>query len=696
MKIDIKRLLLSFLLGFMVISTMPLMAIDTDGDGIDDINDTDDDNDGILDAIEIQGGGKCTYGFYHVIDGTLNIFDVENLVYLPIGANSGVIYNAMGYDSATGNLYALSRSTGTDKDGTTVNSGDILEVNKRTGAITKLGTNHINSFTADFYAGELYATLKNSNSSMWDRATDTVTTNTNIQIDVADFAFSDASGSLVGYGLKTTNKTSGVTNNTTLTRVDFNTTVEELVTLTVTTPDGLGLSSAWGATFIADDNGTSKFYAANNNGYIYEITNFASGTPTATFTYRSVATSKNDGASCKEANQFARDTDGDGIKDYLDLDSDNDGIPDNIEAQTTAGYIAPSTLPITDIDSDGLADQYDNDITGVSGSDGIIPVDTDGDGIPDYVDSDSDNDGYTDCEEGNINGITCPVTAVYATNGMTTEIGVGDYNDTNENVDTPAGGLENETGDTSEMAYREYLCGKASYTLTHYQWRLISVPCNPASSTISDLFGTDLGTYGEPESGGAWVMYEQSGTDNYEVNASHPNTNKTKLTATSTLKAGVGYWIIVDAGGAGLTKTLTVNVASSTPSPTTVTSVNGGVVTDLNLSIVAPSSGSQLKKYMAGNPFPYRFHISTAYFKNNQQVSYAAIGDTANDPYVQSTMYKHDSNQTGPVDGYTAVDPSVPGLDGVVEPMEGFFMKIQPSVQGESNTFAYPLNMSNQ
>ena len=36
------------------------------------------------------------------------------------------------------------------------------------------------------------------------------------------------------------------------------------------------------------------------------------------------------------------DTDSDGIFNHLDLDSDNDGIPDNVEAQTTAGYIAPS------------------------------------------------------------------------------------------------------------------------------------------------------------------------------------------------------------------------------------------------------------------------------------------------------------------------------------------------------------------
>ena len=57
-----------------------------------------------------------------------------------------------------------------------------------------------------------------------------------------------------------------------------------------------------------------------------------------------------------------RDTDLDGIPDYLDTDSDNDGIPDAVEAGPTPG----------------------------------TPVDSDGDGIPDYLDTDSDNDGRLD------------------------------------------------------------------------------------------------------------------------------------------------------------------------------------------------------------------------------------------------------------------------------------------------------------
>ena len=99
-----------------------------------------------------------------------------------------------------------------------------------------------------------------------------------------------------------------------------------------------------------------------------------------------------------------RSTDGDGKPDYLDIDSDNDGIPDNIEGQTTNGYITPT---LTDTDGDGLANVYDN-VVGFGGT-GIIPVDTDLDGTPDYRDLDSDADGQADVIEGNdfnMNGIS--------------------------------------------------------------------------------------------------------------------------------------------------------------------------------------------------------------------------------------------------------------------------------------------------
>lgn len=98
-----------------------------------------------------------------------------------------------------------------------------------------------------------------------------------------------------------------------------------------------------------------------------------------------------------EVTETTTDTDGDGVADHLDLDSDNDGITDNVEMQSTAGYIAPTGI---DTDDDGVDDAYDaTPTTGAAGSIGLIPVDTDNDGIADYLDTDSDNDGILDVDE---------------------------------------------------------------------------------------------------------------------------------------------------------------------------------------------------------------------------------------------------------------------------------------------------------
>ena len=91
------------------------------------------------------------------------------------------------------------------------------------------------------------------------------------------------------------------------------------------------------------------------------------------------------------------DSDGDGHFNWLDIDSDNDGIVDNVEAQSTSGYIAPSGK----VNKDGLDLAYDP----AQGGTRIVPVDTDSsladpDGIPDFLDSDSDNDHVPDYIEG--------------------------------------------------------------------------------------------------------------------------------------------------------------------------------------------------------------------------------------------------------------------------------------------------------
>ncbi len=81
--------------------------------------------------------------------------------------------------------------------------------------------------------------------------------------------------------------------------------------------------------------------------------------------------------------------------DYLDIDSDNDGIPDIVEAHSTSAY--KNNLPIGNVGVNGVDSRYENVDT--YSPLGITIVDTDIDTIPDYRDSDSDNDGISDLSE---------------------------------------------------------------------------------------------------------------------------------------------------------------------------------------------------------------------------------------------------------------------------------------------------------
>ncbi|GLS24724.1 OmpA family protein [Marinibactrum halimedae] len=90
------------------------------------------------------------------------------------------------------------------------------------------------------------------------------------------------------------------------------------------------------------------------------------------------------------------DSDGDNAANYVDIDSDNDGIPDDIEADVDR---------LADNDRDQINDLFDVDITlgvdtnGDGVDDDVLPTDTDGDGIFDYLDLDSDSDSLFDSVE---------------------------------------------------------------------------------------------------------------------------------------------------------------------------------------------------------------------------------------------------------------------------------------------------------
>ncbi|WGH76596.1 gliding motility-associated C-terminal domain-containing protein [Tenacibaculum tangerinum] len=210
---------------------------------------------------------------------------------------------------------------------------------------------------------------------------------------------------------------------------------------------------------------------------------------TSHFTIYNVATIAQESFVAMDDIRISRDIDSDmdGIVNRLDLDSDNDGIPDNIEAQTTQGYIVPSGAPgagFADIDSDGLDDNYDADTgsTTTTNSIGLTPVNTDTLGDePDYLDTDSDEDGILDINE---SFATLPA-GTEGTNGLydNTET-ADDYTDVNGNAyGGSAFALLDTDNDTAANG------SDASPTITDFDYRdtLIAVdPCDPIASGNTD------------------------------------------------------------------------------------------------------------------------------------------------------------------------------------------------------------------
>ncbi|TXD81640.1 choice-of-anchor D domain-containing protein [Subsaximicrobium wynnwilliamsii] len=84
------------------------------------------------------------------------------------------------------------------------------------------------------------------------------------------------------------------------------------------------------------------------------------------------------------------DTDGDGIANIFDLDSDNDGIPDSVEAGFATETNGQAYIQnFFDSNANGMHDAME----------GLSILDSDGDGTPNYIDLDSDNDTVFDVDE---------------------------------------------------------------------------------------------------------------------------------------------------------------------------------------------------------------------------------------------------------------------------------------------------------
>jgi len=145
--------------------------------------------------------------------------------------------------------------------------------------------------------------------------------------------------------------------------------------------------STFGAAY-ADSN--NRLYFSDNNGGLYIIHDYEGENPSATLLNLTETTNSNDGFKCASG-KSPLDKDNDGILDSMDADADGDGISN----MTECGGVDP----YGDLDDDGMFNYLDNDISG--NGDNVVQdaFDRDGDGNPDFLDIDADNDGIYDIVE---------------------------------------------------------------------------------------------------------------------------------------------------------------------------------------------------------------------------------------------------------------------------------------------------------
>ncbi len=395
------------------------------------------------------------------------------------------------------------------------------------------------------------------------------------------------------------------------------------------------------------------------------------------------------------------DHDNDGIEDYHDLDSDNDGIPDNIEAQRSytlsaseIGYLEPDGT----VTSTGIDTRY--------APNGFTPRDTDGDGTPDFIDSDSDNDLITDCIEGlndtapELTGTkSCPI--ANDNNDSTTGTGINglifwaenqdDYTEPYgvvrldpNGTDSTSSNLKDELW-TREVAYREYGCGPGRVELTAYQWKTFSLSCDMGAAAAGndiDHLLSGLGTYGDDND---WVMYEQ--LSNYTGD----RTNDFRLMdATDVMVPGKGYWII-SASDKNITITSTPNLRGTTRVPASGfpgVPTTGASFEEVMAYNLPDSDASAVRKVLIGNPFLKKFQLSDMYYQNDATTNYVpTTALTTGDP-MEPVVYTKDSSDTT-TGNYIGITPTTPGFSDVVPVMQGFWIKLNAG-NTDTNKITYP------
>ena len=306
---------------------------DTDGDGINDVCDEDDDNDGISDVdegfVDDTTYANCIAEGFLLSGNPSQIFEID----LNTGATNsiGTLTFALGgaaFNELDGYFWGRNQMTG---DLAIIDPTDLstvqtvaLGLSGNAGAINTSNNTYVhfsNTTTNIIDINPASATYEQQ-----------IGTGTVRPDNIPDLAYAPNRSSF--YGIK----------NSTNELYEYNPIADSWVNLGAVT--GLPAGS-YGAAY--STLGGDVYVGNNTTGNIYKIDTDQVNFPTtinASFFAAGPAASTNDGARCLfrdvDGNVIQKDTDNDGIPDYLDTDSDNDGCPDASEGANniTTGLVA--------------------------------------------------------------------------------------------------------------------------------------------------------------------------------------------------------------------------------------------------------------------------------------------------------------------------------------------------------------------
>ena len=360
---------------------------DTDGDGKADFRDTDSDGDGILDTAEANVSGIDTDG-----DGIDDALDID--VTHGVDANGDGIDDAYVLPDTDGDGKPDFRDLDTDNDGipdvveaglTDANQDSLLDAG---GATTNSPRDTDGDGVADFrdidsnndgttdIAGTPNAGLDTNGDGRVDNTTDTDGDGIPDVVDLVPTGYGsgvDSDGDGIPDSIDLDDDNDGIPDSV---EGDGDFDGDGIPNRLDRDSDNDGLTDTIEAGGVdADHDGViDNFVDANHNGLDDSVEAAMGG-----------------------AALPVPDTDADGSPNFLDIDSDGDGLYDIAESNGVDANHDGVVDGNIDADHDGLIDGVDGSVPGAAP---LSPVDTDGDGQPDYTDIDSDNDGIPDGVEG--------------------------------------------------------------------------------------------------------------------------------------------------------------------------------------------------------------------------------------------------------------------------------------------------------